>query len=132
MNCGGQVGPAPAAPAAATQQPEIISAVAQSGERRVVTVMFADISGFTAMSERMDPEQVRSLMNKCFDRLVPIITKYEGVVDKFIGDAIMALFGAPVAHEDDLVARTPIFRPGKMQLTNYLNNLEVSGLIRLA
>jgi class 3 adenylate cyclase len=73
------------------------------GERRIVTVVFADISGFTAMSEHMDPEQVRNLMNMCFDQLVPVIEKYEGAVDKFIGDEIMALFGAPVAHEDDPV-----------------------------
>ncbi len=73
------------------------------GERRLVTVMFADISGFTAMSEKLDPEQVRSLMNNCFDQLVPVVEKYGGVVDKFIGDEIMALFGAPVAHEDDPV-----------------------------
>ncbi len=71
------------------------------GERKLVTIMFADISGFTAMSEKMDPEQVRSLMNACFDNLVPAIRKYEGTVDKFIGDEIMALFGAPTAHEND-------------------------------
>jgi len=70
-------------------------------ERKLVTVMFADISGFTAMSEKMDPEQVRDLMNACFEQLVPVITKYGGTVDKFIGDEIMALFGVPVAHEDD-------------------------------
>jgi class 3 adenylate cyclase len=72
-----------------------------AGERRMVTVLFADISGFTALSERMDPETVRGLINACFDRLVPAVEKYGGVVDKFIGDEIMALFGAPVAHEDD-------------------------------
>ncbi len=71
------------------------------GERRQVTVLFADISGFTAMSEGTDPEQVRTLMNACFDHLVPCIEKYDGTVDKFVGDAIVALFGAPVAHEDD-------------------------------
>jgi class 3 adenylate cyclase len=71
------------------------------GERRVVTILFADIAGFTAMSEKMDPEQVRGLMNACFDDLVPAIHKYEGTVNKFIGDEIMALFGAPVAHEND-------------------------------
>jgi len=71
------------------------------GERKQVTVMFADISGFTAMSEKMDPEQVRSLMNACFDFLVPAIRSYAGSVDKFIGDEIMALFGAPQAHEND-------------------------------
>src|SRR5215211_5999158 len=72
-----------------------------SGERRFVTIMFADISGFTALAETMDPEQVRDLMNACFEQLVPIVTKYGGVVDKFIGDEIMALFGAPIAHEND-------------------------------
>lgn len=72
-----------------------------SGERKLVTVMFADISGFTALSEKLDPEHVRSLMNDCFDALVPVVEKYGGVVDKFIGDEIMALFGAPRAHEND-------------------------------
>jgi class 3 adenylate cyclase len=72
-----------------------------AGERKLVTVMFADISGFTALSEKMDPESVRDLMNACFERLVPIIEKYEGTVDKFIGDEIMALFGAPVTYEND-------------------------------
>lgn len=70
-------------------------------ERRIVTTMFADISGFTAMAETMDPEAVRDVMNNCFERLVPIIEDYGGKVDKFIGDAIMALFGAPVALEND-------------------------------
>ena len=71
------------------------------GERRVVTVMFADLSGFTAISERMDPEYVRNLINACFEELVGIVTAYGGIVEKFIGDEIMAIFGAPVAHEDD-------------------------------
>jgi ABC-type oligopeptide transport system substrate-binding subunit/class 3 adenylate cyclase len=71
------------------------------GERKLVTVVFADLSGFTALSETMDPEAVRDLMNGCFEWLVPIIEKYGGTVDKFIGDEIMALFGAPVTHEND-------------------------------
>ena len=71
------------------------------GERKLVTVMFADFSGFTALAEKLDPEAVRELVNACFDRLVPIIKKYEGTVEKFIGDEIMAIFGAPVAHEND-------------------------------
>lgn len=72
-----------------------------SGERKLVTVMFADISGFTALSETMDAEMVRDLVNGCFGKLVPVVEKYGGVVDKFIGDEIMALFGAPIVHEDD-------------------------------
>lgn len=73
------------------------------GERKLVTMMFADISGFTALAEQMDPEAVRDLMNACFEQLVPVVENYGGAVDKFIGDEIMALFGAPVAHEDDPV-----------------------------
>ena len=82
---------------AAPQSP----ASALEGERKLVTVMFADISGFTAFSERNDPEQVRALVNACFSWLVPIIEKYGGVVEKFIGDEIMAMFGAPISHEND-------------------------------
>src|SRR5438874_4200536 len=70
-------------------------------ERKLVTIVFADVSGFTALSEKLDPEAVRELINACFDWLVPVVQKYDGTIDKFIGDEIMALFGAPVAHEDD-------------------------------
>ena len=72
-----------------------------AGERRQVTILFADISGFTTLSETLDPEMVRDLINACFSRLAPIIEKYDGTIDKFIGDEIMALFGAPIAHEND-------------------------------
>ncbi|MCP4536631.1 MAG: adenylate/guanylate cyclase domain-containing protein [Chloroflexi bacterium] len=68
---------------------------ALTGERKAVTVMFADLSGFTALAETMDPEAVRDMMNGCFEQLVPVVEKYGGTVDKFIGDEIMALFGAP-------------------------------------
>ena len=70
-------------------------------ERKLVTVMFADASGFTALSERSGPETVRALMNGCFAALVPVIERHGGTIDKFIGDCVMALFGAPVAREDD-------------------------------
>lgn len=72
------------------------------GERKLVTIMFADISGFTQMSETRDPEEVRDLITAAFDVLVPVIERYGGIVDKFIGDAVMALFGAKVAREDDV------------------------------
>lgn len=78
-----------------------ISNSALRGERKQVTVMFADISGFTAMSEKLDPEEVRSTINACFERLGAAIDRYGGHIDKFIGDEIMALFGAPLAHEND-------------------------------
>ena len=74
---------------------------ASLGERKLVTIVFADISGFTRMSETRDPEEVRDLVTAAFDVLVPIIERYGGIVDKFIGDAVMALFGAKLAREDD-------------------------------
>lgn len=74
---------------------------ARRDERKLVTIVFCDIAGFTALAEKLDPEKVRELINACFDRLVPVVQKYDGTIDKFIGDEIMALFGAPLAHEDD-------------------------------
>lgn len=71
------------------------------GERRQVTVMFADISEFTTMSERLDPEDVVALTNEVLKELAEAVYQYEGYIDKFVGDAVMAVFGAPVAHEDD-------------------------------
>ncbi len=70
-------------------------------ERRVLTVLFADIVGFTTLAETLDPEKVKNLVDRWFERLVEDITEFGGRVDKIIGDAIVALFGAPVAHEDD-------------------------------
>ena len=74
---------------------------AGADERRIVTVLFADLVGFTTLSESRDPEQVKNLVDRCFERLVADVRAYGGRVDKIVGDAIVALFGAPVAHEDD-------------------------------
>jgi class 3 adenylate cyclase/tetratricopeptide (TPR) repeat protein len=70
-------------------------------ERKVVTVLFADLVGFTSQAERMDPEEVRSLLRPYHARLRDELERFGGTVEKFIGDAVMAVFGAPVAHEDD-------------------------------
>ena len=70
-------------------------------ERRVVTVLFGDLVGFTALAETMDPEEVKALVDRGFERLVRDIVEFGGRVDKILGDAIVALFGAPLAHEDD-------------------------------
>jgi len=70
------------------------------GERKQVTVLFADVSGFTSISEKLDPEEVHALMNRCLEFLMDEIHRYEGTITQFTGDAIMALFGAPIAHED--------------------------------
>jgi class 3 adenylate cyclase/tetratricopeptide (TPR) repeat protein len=73
---------------------------ALEGERKIVTVMFADVSGFTGMSERLDPEEVHSLMDRAFDVILHAVHRYEGTINQFLGDGVMALFGAPIAHED--------------------------------
>src|SRR6201987_4167132 len=70
-------------------------------ERKVVTVLFADLVGFTSRAERMDPEDGRSLLAPYWEHLRDELERFGGTVEKFIGDAVMALFGAPVAHEDD-------------------------------
>lgn len=77
------------------------SLIGGTEERRVVTVLFADIVGFTALAEQLDPEHVKGLVDRCFVQLTSDITAFGGVVDKIVGDEIVALFGAPVAHEDD-------------------------------
>ncbi len=70
-------------------------------ELKQVTILFGDVSGFTAMSEKLQPEQVRLIMDTCLKQLAKEVKRFGGTVDKFSGDNIMALFGAPVAHEDD-------------------------------
>ncbi len=72
-----------------------------AAERRYVSVLFADLVGFTALSEQHDPEEVRDLLSRYFDLARQVIDGYGGSVEKFIGDAVMAIWGAPVAREDD-------------------------------
>ena len=71
------------------------------GERKLVTVLFSDLSGYTAMSEKLDPEEVKEITTRIFGEAAKIVDRYEGFVEKYIGDAVMALFGVPKAHEDD-------------------------------
>jgi class 3 adenylate cyclase/tetratricopeptide (TPR) repeat protein len=78
----------------------LTTAAALEGERKQVTVLFVDVSGFTSLSERLDPEEVHRLMSRAFDLMLAEVHRYEGTVNQFLGDGIMALFGAPVAHED--------------------------------
>jgi class 3 adenylate cyclase len=70
-------------------------------ERKIVTVLFADLVGFTSRAEQLDPEDVRALLSPYYARLRQELERFGGTVEKFIGDAVMAVFGAPVAHEDD-------------------------------
>jgi class 3 adenylate cyclase len=104
---GGQVAAAGLRPGASdrTESPASGSAtganVGPLAERRLVTVLFADLVGFTTISEGRDPEAVRELLSRYFDAAREQIERYGGTVEKFIGDAVMAVWGAPTAHEDD-------------------------------
>src|SRR5213593_1899526 len=69
--------------------------------RKTVTLLFCDVSGSTALGERLETESVREMMLRYFDEMRTALERHSGVVEKFIGDAVMAVFGVPVAHEDD-------------------------------
>lgn len=110
FNCGQPVvAPTPADDArhtrlaAATPAPlaDKMRAARLAGERKIVTALFADVVGSTALAEQLDPEDWTEIMNGAFDRLSPIIYRYEGSIARLLGDACLAFFGAPVAHEDD-------------------------------
>jgi class 3 adenylate cyclase len=79
----------------------MVATAAAREERKVVTVLFADLVGFTSRSEQLDPEDVRAFLSPYYIRVRTELERFGGTVEKFIGDAVMALFGAPVAHEDD-------------------------------
>ena len=78
----------------------LTSRSALEGERRVVTVLFADCAGFTSIAEKLDPEDVHRIMEGCFERIAAEIHRLEGTINQYRGDGVMALFGAPIAHED--------------------------------
>ena len=91
--CGAPIGTSAAPPVPATATP--------STERRLVSVLFADLVGSTNLAEGRDPEEVRDLLSRYFDTARETIERYGGLVEKFIGDAVMAVWGTPAAHEDD-------------------------------
>jgi class 3 adenylate cyclase len=70
-------------------------------QRKTVSVLFCDVTGSTALGERLDPESFRQVMRRYFDAARRVIERHGGTVEKFIGDAVMAVFGVPVLHEDD-------------------------------
>ena len=74
---------------------------ASPAERRLISVLFVDLENFTAIAESLDPEDVRSLQSRYFEAARSIVARYGGALEKFIGDAVMAVWGAPAAHEDD-------------------------------
>ncbi len=89
-------------------------------ERKQVTVLFADLVGFTALAEKMDPEEVQKVLEAYFDRWKPAIARHGGVVEKFIGDAVVAVFGLPIAREDapQQAVRTALEVRGELEELN--------------
>jgi class 3 adenylate cyclase len=73
------------------------------GERHQATVVFSDLSGYTSMNEKLDPEQVEAIMSRIKMEAIRIVESHEGIVNQFVGDEVLALFGIPTAHEDDPV-----------------------------
>ena len=71
------------------------------GERKHVTVLFSDLTGYTAMSEKLDPEEVKEITSRIFGEISKIVANYDGFIEKYAGDAVMAIFGVPITHEDD-------------------------------
>jgi class 3 adenylate cyclase/tetratricopeptide (TPR) repeat protein len=106
IECGTSLGAgrgagAPTAPAGAPERGPAAPTAIPPEERRKATVLFADLSGYTAVAERMDPEATKAMVDGALRRLGQEVARYGGTVDKYIGDNVMAVFGAPVAHEDD-------------------------------
>src|SRR5690349_31789 len=89
------------APSPCWPHPRSVHGMASRKERKVVTVLFADLVGFTSRSESLDPEDVQAILGPYHQRVRSELERHGGTVEKFIGDAVMALFGAPTAHEDD-------------------------------
>ena len=89
------------APNVAAEIAQQDGAIRLGGERRPITVLFSDIRGFTAIAESMGPDAIAQLLSEYFTEMVEVIFEHGGTLDKFIGDAIMALWGAPIAHADD-------------------------------
>jgi hypothetical protein len=87
----------PEAPPEDTVSAEFIA----EGERKHVTVLFSDLTGYTTLSEKLDPEEVKEITSRIFGEISKIVGKYDGFIEKYAGDAVMAIFGVPNVHEDD-------------------------------
>ncbi len=128
IECGAGLGAATAPPPSAGAAPE-----PPPEERRQVSVLFADLSGYTAIAEHMDPEAVKSMLDRSLRRLGDQVTRFGGSIDKFIGDNVMAVFGAPVAHEDDpeRAVRAGLAMQAEMERINEQITGDVSFLLRV-
>ena len=101
-------------------------------ERREVTVIFLDLKDFTYLADRLDPKEANDILNRIFQPIISIVYKYEGSINKFLGDGLMIVFGAPFSHEDDperaarasLEIMQSIEKNGKVKIVNKIKNLK--------
>jgi class 3 adenylate cyclase/tetratricopeptide (TPR) repeat protein len=97
-------------PLSPTTEKSPVDPAPAKGERKHVTVIFSDLSGYTAMSEKLDPEEVKEITSRIFGAISNIVAKYDGFIEKYAGDAVMAIFGVPKAHEDDPIRAIRVAR----------------------
>ena len=104
---------------------------ALEGERRQVTVLFADIAGFTTIAERLDPEDVHRIVDRCFELITAEVHRFEGTINQYTGDGVMALFGAPIAHEDSPRRAAHAALAIQRAIRDYDRELQVQGGLHL-
>lgn len=102
-------------------------------ERKLATVIFCDLCGYTQLTEVIDPEDVKAVMSHIFTAGAKIIQKYSGSVERFLGDEIMAVFGSPVAHEDDAIRAVRVAKEihAALPLATWMNGCETASECRL-
>src|SRR5215813_2052692 len=109
----------------------LTSRSALEGERKQVTVLFADVAGFTTLAEQLDPEVVHDIINRCFEGITAEVHRFEGTINQYTGDGIMALFGAPIAHEDSPRRAVHAALGIQRELRDYAKHLEAERGITL-
>jgi class 3 adenylate cyclase/tetratricopeptide (TPR) repeat protein len=121
-----------AAASSASLQVGALEASALAEQRKVVTILFADLSGSTPLGEKLDPEDLRGILAAYFNQLARQIRRYEGTIDKYIGDAVMAVFGAPLSHEDDAERAIRAALAMQLSIQTLNDDLERQHGVRLA
>ena len=126
----------PACPKCGQENPELFKFCSECGSalaldtapgrevRKTVTVVFSDVTGSTALGERVDPESLRRVMTRYFDEMRTVLERHGGTVEKFIGDAVMAVFGIPHVHEDDALRAVRATIEMREQLAELNQDLE--------
>ena len=106
----------------------LASRASMEGERKQVTVLFADVAGFTSMAEKLDPEDTHILISQALTSITEEVHRYEGTIAQFLGDGVMALFGAPIAHEDAPQRALHAAMGIRKHLSNYARSLRQRGI----